>query len=52
MVPVWAWADSPEAVSGVNCTVYNWENMTCRWDLGRDYHHPEHVHVSLVWTIR
>lgn len=41
----------PVKVEDVKCIVYNWENMTCVWDLGTDYQHPEHISVSLVWTI-
>ncbi|KAK7485271.1 hypothetical protein BaRGS_00023522 [Batillaria attramentaria] len=41
----------PVNVTSVNCTVYNWKNMTCRWDLRRNYKHKENMEVSLVWTI-
>ncbi|XP_070194497.1 cytokine receptor-like factor 1 [Littorina saxatilis] len=43
---------SPVSVNDVNCTVYNWENMTCKWELGHNYRHPEYISVTLVWTIR
>jgi hypothetical protein len=41
----------PVKVDSVKCLVNNWENMTCSWDLGADYRHPDDISVSLVWTI-
>ncbi|XP_067678203.1 cytokine receptor-like isoform X2 [Haliotis asinina] len=38
------------AVSDINCSVYNWENMTCKWDLGRNYVN-KNFNVQLVWAI-
>ncbi|KAL5015805.1 hypothetical protein ScPMuIL_005394 [Solemya velum] len=38
-------------VKDIECRVYNWENMTCSWDLGQEYVHPDHLSVSLAWTI-
>ncbi|XP_046331522.2 uncharacterized protein LOC124114804 isoform X1 [Haliotis rufescens] len=37
-------------VSAINCSVYNWENMTCMWDLGRKYVN-NNFNVQLVWAI-
>ena len=36
----------------VNCLVYNWENMTCRWDLGVEFVAPHTIDIELVWTTR
>ncbi|XP_052778057.1 uncharacterized protein LOC128215412 [Mya arenaria] len=41
----------PQPVTDVNCRVYNWQNMTCTWDLGVKYVHPDTIDVSLIWTI-
>ncbi|XP_053394094.1 interleukin-6 receptor subunit beta-like [Mercenaria mercenaria] len=41
----------PKPVTEVKCRVYNWENMTCTWDLGVQFIHPKTMVISLVWTI-
>ncbi|GFR88222.1 cytokine receptor [Elysia marginata] len=41
---------APREVVSVDCRVYNWETMTCTWDLGVRYNHPKHVNVSVVWV--
>lgn len=42
----------PKKVEAIECRVYNWEKMTCEWDLGVNYNHYEHIDVQLVWTVR
>lgn len=42
----------PVKVENIDCIVNNWENMTCTWDLGRNFNHLDKVNVTLVWTIR
>ncbi|XP_025109335.1 interleukin-6 receptor subunit beta-like isoform X2 [Pomacea canaliculata] len=41
----------PVKVENIDCIVNNWENMTCTWDLGRNFNHLDKVNVTLVWTI-
>lgn len=40
----------PRKVVKEECRVYNWESMTCTWDLGVHYNHSKHVNVSVVWV--
>ncbi|CAL1532440.1 unnamed protein product [Lymnaea stagnalis] len=40
----------PVKIRNISCRVYNWESMTCSWDLGVKFAHPENVNVSLVYT--
>ncbi|RUS87823.1 hypothetical protein EGW08_004422, partial [Elysia chlorotica] len=41
---------APREVVNVKCRVYNWETMTCTWDVGVHYNHPKHVNVSVFWV--
>ncbi|XP_012942789.1 uncharacterized protein LOC101858888 [Aplysia californica] len=41
----------PRPVQNISCRVYNWERMSCTWDLGISYKHPEFVNVTLIWQI-
>ncbi|KAK3091169.1 hypothetical protein FSP39_017683 [Pinctada imbricata] len=41
----------PQKVKNIDCHVYNWYSMTCRWDLGVQYVHPDNVMVELVWAV-
>lgn len=43
---------APRKVESLSCEVYNWESMTCHWDLGVQYVNPDHIEVQLVWTVR
>ncbi|GFR83005.1 cytokine receptor, partial [Elysia marginata] len=40
----------PRQVVNVTCSVYNWEEMTCTWDMAIRYRHPDNVNVSLFWV--
>lgn len=40
----------PQPVTEISCRVYNWENMTCTWDLGVQFVHPNTMDIRLVWT--
>ncbi|RUS89263.1 hypothetical protein EGW08_003006, partial [Elysia chlorotica] len=40
----------PRPVTGVQCRVYNWEEMTCTWEQSVQFRHPEHVNVSVFWV--
>ncbi|XP_069126353.1 interleukin-6 receptor subunit beta-like isoform X2 [Argopecten irradians] len=42
---------APKVVEDIDCRVYNWENMTCVWDLGVSYIHMEDIKIDLVWTV-
>ncbi|XP_076113282.1 leukemia inhibitory factor receptor-like isoform X1 [Mytilus galloprovincialis] len=42
----------PNQIKDITCTVYNWESMTCSWDLGVNYVHLNHIDVQLVWTVK
>ncbi|XP_029644049.1 uncharacterized protein LOC115218400 [Octopus sinensis] len=40
-----------QSVRDIDCRVYNWEKMTCTWDLGTRYLHMDSMNVTLGWTI-
>lgn len=40
----------PQPVTEIVCRVYNWENMTCTWDLGVQFIHPKTMSIRLVWA--
>ncbi|KAL4236874.1 Cytokine receptor-like factor 1 [Mactra antiquata] len=42
----------PKPVTEISCRVYNWENMTCTWDLGVKFVHPNTIEVKLVWVVQ
>ncbi|XP_052060796.1 uncharacterized protein LOC127701053 isoform X1 [Mytilus californianus] len=42
----------PNQIKDITCTVYNWESMTCSWNLGVNYVHLNHIDVQLVWTVK
>ncbi|XP_033738178.1 uncharacterized protein LOC117325807 [Pecten maximus] len=42
---------APKVVEEIDCRVYNWENLTCVWDLGVRYIHMEDIKIDLVWTV-
>lgn len=43
--------DEPVPVKKIDCEVYNWQNMTCKWNLRADYVHPELMSITLVFIV-
>ncbi|XP_046578836.1 uncharacterized protein LOC124286506 [Haliotis rubra] len=42
----------PRKVEKLDCRVFDWRNMTCRWDLGVDYINRDMVTSQLFWEIK
>ncbi|GAB1601719.1 uncharacterized protein LOC106881088 [Argonauta hians] len=40
-----------QSVKEIDCRVYNWEKMTCTWDLGTRYLNMDNMNITLGWTI-
>jgi len=43
-------SDEPRQVTEIHCRVYNWKNMTCTWDNGVEFLHPDTIDIKLIWT--
>ncbi|KAK6188251.1 hypothetical protein SNE40_004472 [Patella caerulea] len=41
----------PKPVTDFTCRVYDWENMTCTWNLSTPYCNYDDIDVSLVWSV-